>query len=289
MKPKLLKIYVNPSHSFSNRYERVPYFYNEWHYHPEIELVYIEKGSGTQFIGNDIDHFNEGDMVLLGSNLPHLWKCDEAYFKKDSQLWAESNVLHFLPDVFGDKFMHLPENKLIFDLLEKAKHGIKIFGDTKDTVFRYLQALQVAQLGERILVLLQILYTLSNSKELTLITINNMQHPSTAKEGERMNNVFQYLVDNFNQNITLEDISAQANLSPNAFCRFFKARTKKTFSQFLMEMRVSHACKLLSETEKSIAIIFGDCGFNNSSHFNRYFKMINGITPLEYRKKHWSM
>jgi len=289
MKPKLLKIYVNPAHSFSSRNELVPFFYKEWHYHPEIELVYIAKGTGTQFIGNDIDHFNSGDMVLVGSNLPHLWKCDETYFKKDSQLRAESNVLHFLPDIFGEKFMHLPENKLIHDLLEKAKHGIKISGNTKDIVFGYLQSLQIAKDGERLLLLLQILYTLSTSKDLKLITINNMQQPSSAKEGERMNAVFQYLVANFDKNITLEDISAQANLSPNAFCRFFKVRTKKTFSQFLMEMRLSHACKLLSETERSISLIYGECGFNNSSHFNRYFKQINGITPLEYRKKHWNL
>ena len=289
MKPKLLKIYVNPTHSFSSRFERVPFFYKEWHYHPEIELVYIVNGSGTQFIGNNIDHFNAGDMVLVGSNLPHLWKCDDSFFKKDSQLWAESNVLHFLPDIFGEKFMSLPENKLIYDLLEKAKHGIKISGNTKEIVFGYLKSLQFAKEGERLLLLLQILYTLSTSTDLQLITFNNMQHPNSAKEGERMNAVFQYLVDNYNKNITLEDISAQANLSPNSFCRFFKVRTKKTFSQFLMEMRVSNACKLLSETEKSISLIYGECGFNNSSHFNRYFKQINGITPLEYRKKHWNM
>ena len=289
MKPKLLKIHVNPSHSFNSRYESVPFFYSEWHYHPEVELVYIGNGTGTQFIGNDIDHFSAGDMVLVGSNLPHLWKCDDAYFKKGSTLKAESNVLHFLPDIFGSQFMHLPENRLILDLLEKAKHGIKISGNTKEVVFGYLQLLQAAKGGERLLLLLQILYTLSTSNNLQLITVNNMQHPNSPKEGERMNNVFQYLVDNFNKNITLEDIASQANLSPNAFCRFFKIRTKKTFSQFLLEMRVSHACKLLSETEKSIAIIYGECGFNNSSHFNRYFKLINGITPLEYRKKHWGM
>ena len=123
------------------------------------------------------------------------------------------------------------------------------------------------------------------SKDLELIAANNMEHPSSAKESERMNSVFHYLIDNFHKPISLDDISARANLSPNAFCRFFKSRTKKTFSQFLIEIRINHACKLLIDTEKSIGNICFECGFNNASHFNRYFKQLNGITPLEYRKQ----
>jgi AraC-like DNA-binding protein len=285
MKPKLLKISVAPDYSFSCRFDSVPFFYNEWHFHPEIELVFIQNGSGTQFIGNDINHFSRGDLVLVGSNLPHLWKCDDVYFAKDSLLKAESLVVHFMPNVFGDHFMRLPENKFILELLEKAKQGIKIIGDTNQQIIGYMQALLQAKGSERLILLLQILHTISLSKDLELIAANNMGHPPSAKEGERMNSVFHYLIDNFSKPISLDDIAAIANLSPNAFCRFFKTRTKKTFSQFLLEMRINHACKLLADTEKSIGNICFECGFNNASHFNRYFKQLNGTTPLEYRKR----
>ena len=288
MKPKLLKISVAPENSFSCRFDSVPYFYNEWHFHPEVELVSILKGSGTQFIGNDIDHFNEGDMVIVGSNLPHLWRCDDDYFAKENTLKAESLVIHFMPDVLGETFMHLPENKLIIDLLKRAKQGIKIKGVTKEKIHSYMQTLLLAKGGERLILLLQILNTLSFSKDLEPIAANNMEKPHSAKEGERMNAVFQYLIDNFSKTVSLDDIAAQAHLTPNAFCRFFKARTKKTFSQYLLEMRISPACKLLADTEKSIGNICLECGFNNSSHFNRHFKQLNGCTPLEYRKKQLS-
>ncbi len=285
MKPKLLKISVAPENSFSCRFDSVPFFYNEWHFHPEIELVFIKKGTGTQFIGNDIAHFNSGDLVLVGSNLPHLWRCDEDYFAKESTLVAESLVVHFLPTIFGETFLHLPENRLIVELFKKAKQGIKISSEVKEKIIDFMQTLLLAKGGERIILLLQILNTLTLSKNLELIAANNMEHPSSEKESERMNSVFHYLIDNFYKPISLDDIAARANLSPNAFCRFFKSRTKKTFSQFLMEIRINHACKLLIDTEKSIGTICFDCGFNNASHFNRYFKQLNGTTPLEYRKR----
>jgi len=285
MKPKLLKISVAPENSFNCRFDSVPFFYNEWHFHPEIELVFIQNGSGTQFIGNNIDHFNSGNLVMVGSNLPHLWRCDDMYFTKGSTLKAESLVVHFMPNALGEHFMRLPENKLIVDLLEKSKQGIRVSGETQQQIIGYMQRLLQAKASERLILLLQILHTLSLSKELELIAANNMEHPPSDKEGERMNSVLHYMIDNFSRPISLETIAAKANLSPNAFCRFFKARTKKTFSQFLLEIRINQACKLLADTEKSIGNICFDCGFNNSSHFNRYFKQLKGITPLEYRKR----
>ena len=288
MKPKLLKISVAPENSFSCRFDSVPFFYNEWHFHPEVELVYIIQGSGTQFIGNDINHFNSDDMVLVGSNLPHLWRSDDDYFVKESTLKAESLVIHFMPDVFGLPFMGLPENKLITDLLNRAKQGIKITGNTKEKVHGFMQTLLVAKGSEKLILLLQILNILSLSSDLDPIAANNMEHPHSVKEGERINSVFQYLINNFSKTVSLEEIAAQAHLTPNAFCRFFKARTKKTFSQYLLEMRISHACKLLADTDKSIGNICLECGFNNSSHFNRHFKQLNGCTPLEYRRKQLS-
>jgi len=134
MKPKLLKIALAPEHSFSARYEAVPYFFSEWHFHPEIELVYINDGTGTQFIGDNIQQFNTGDMVLVGSNLPHLWQCDEIYFINNTKLKAASTVIHFMPDMLGEAFFKLPEHRAIDKLLEKARMGLQIHRQTKTLV-----------------------------------------------------------------------------------------------------------------------------------------------------------
>lgn len=285
MKPKLLKISVAPEQSFSCRFESVPFFYSEWHFHPEIELVYIQQGTGTQFIGNNVAHFSNDDLILVGSNLPHLWKCDEKYFEKKADINAQSLVIHFLPNVFGDYFLKLPENKLLADLQNKAKLGLSIKGYTKQIVLEKMRLLLIAKGADRVILLLDILNKIALSNEIVTIAKNNIPHNFSVKEGERMNTIFQYLINNFSKEISLEDIAAKANLSPNAFCRFFKSRTKKTFSTFLIEMRINYACKLLAESEKSVGNICIQSGFNNAAHFNRYFKQITNATPLEYRKK----
>jgi len=285
MKPKLLKISVSPEHSFSCRFDSVPFFYSEWHFHPEIELVYIQQGTGTQFIGNNIAHFANDDLILVGSNLPHLWKCDEIYFEKNTDTKAQSLVIHFLPNVFGEYFLQMPENRLLADLQNKAKVGLSIKGNTKQLVVEKMKLLLVAKGAERVILLLDILNTIALSNETVAIAKNNIPHNFSEKEGERMNNIFQYLINNFTKEISLEAIASKANLSPNAFCRFFKSRTKKNFSTFLIEMRINYACKLLAESEKSVGNICFESGFNNAAHFNRYFKQITNATPLEYRRR----
>jgi AraC-like DNA-binding protein len=286
MKPKLLKISLQPEQSFNTRLDIVPYFFNEWHFHPEVELVYILKGSGTQFIGDSIQHFKSGDMILVGSELPHLWRCDEQYFQKNSKLTAESIVLHFLPNCFGENFLSIPENISIIKLLEKAKQGLFIAGKTKQSVGQKMRELLEAKGTERIIILLQILNMISYSKDLKPISAKNYVFIYSQKESERLNNIYQYILKNFYNEIKLETLAALAHMKPHSFCRFFKSRTKKTLSRFLLEVRVSHACKLLSETDTSISEVCYDSGFNNFSNFNRHFKEITKITPSEFRKKH---
>ncbi len=285
MRPKILKISTGPELSFSCRYEKVPFFYSEWHCHPEIELVYIESGTGTQFIGNNIHHFNEGNMVMVGSGLPHLWKCDEAYFEKGSTLSAASYVVHFLPDVFGNDFFRLPENRATIELFEHAKLGIQIIGDTKMKVLELMCQLIPAKAIDRTILLLQILQAIIQSNEWHLITKVNQIQPYSVKESERMNSIYQYVIEHFTREISLDVIAKEAHLTPNAFCRFFKGRTKKTFTRFLLEMRINHSCKLLAESDKNIEEVLNLSGFNSSSHYNRYFKQLMGVTPYEYRKQ----
>lgn len=285
MKPKLLKISLHPRQSFSVRHDKVPFFYKELHFHPEVEIVHILEGTGMQFVGNHLHSFKPGDMILVGSNLPHLWKCDTAYFKTNSSLKAASYVIHFLPTVFGEDFFKIPENNLIAKLLEAAKHGLIIKGKTKTKAATLMQQLLKASGTEKVITLLQILALLSTSTELVKLNKSILTTNQTGKETERMNNVLQYLLINFTETITLEQIAAVANLSKNAFCRYFKSNTKRSFSSFLLELRVNHACKLLSETDKPIAEVCFESGFNNFSNFNRYFKQSTKYAPLQYRNQ----
>jgi AraC-like DNA-binding protein len=283
MKPHLLKVQLKADHSFSIRVDMVPHFYDQWHYHPEIELVHIHRGIGTRFIGNKIERFKPDEMVLLGSNLPHLFRCDKKYYN-GKKLIAEASVIHFVPSLLGNTFYELPENQLLIKLFNKAQQGLKITGKTKHTVSLLMKQLFNAQGIQRLILLLNILHSISISKSNKFISAKSFDFSWDEAENNRLNSIYQYILANFSSGITLEQIASVANLAPHSFCRYFKSRTKKTFSVFMLEIRVENACKLLNETDKSVAQICYESGFNNFSNFNRYFKNITGYTPLQYKK-----
>lgn len=286
MKPHLLKVSLKPESSFNIHQKKGGNFYNQWHFHPEIELIYIHKGRGTRFIGNDVHRFEPGELFLFGSNLAHMWRCDPEYFVEDSKLKAEVTVIYFHHDFLGDKFFNIPELKSIDSLLEKAKQGIKITGATKVQVKELISKLSEAKGLERIIILLTILEKIANSKEKQYI--NPIYHPIKIErlEIDRLNKIFQHTSSNFQRKITLSEIASVANLSAKAFCRYFKSKTRKTFYDFLLEIRVAHACNLLLEKDMTIYEVCYDSGFNNLSNFNRYFKKIMNKTPLEFKKEH---
>ena len=286
MKPKLLKVSLQPQQSFSVRNDTVNYFFKELHFHPELELVHIKKGSGTQFIGNHIQHFKAGDMILVGPDIPHLWKCDEQYFVENSKLKAEATVIHFLPTALGEDFFNLPENNILQKLFTKAKLGLSVHQKTKELIVQLLSQILNSSGTKKIIILLEILNTLAESKDIRSINKKDILLLHTEKEPDRMNNILQYMLNNFQKNIDLNKIASIANLSPNAFCRYFKLRTNKTYSSFLIEIRINHACKLLTETTLSVSDICYQSGFNNFSNFNRPFKKITTLTPLKYRSSY---
>jgi AraC-like DNA-binding protein len=284
MKPHLLKIPLRQGQSFNIRYDIVPHFYDRWHFHPEIELVYIVKGSGRQFIGNHVHYYKPGDMILLGSDLPHLWKSDEQIVNQKHKAKVEAVVLHFMPGCLGDHFFELPENKAIQKLLKRAMQAISITRKTNQKVSAQMYELLEAKGTLRIILLLQLLTMLAASRDLTTICTEAEYQTMNKGETDRLNAVYQYILEHFTEEISLPEVARIGHLAPNSFCRFFKSRVKKTFSSFLLEVRVAHAVKLLSETDKSVAAVCFDSGFNNFSNFNRHFKSITGTTPLSYRK-----
>ncbi|MBO9565663.1 MAG: helix-turn-helix domain-containing protein [Niastella sp.] len=285
MRPQLLKVSTGPRHSFSVRRDLVPYVNNRWHYHPEIELIHFKKGEGTQFIGDSIKRFKSGDIVMVGAHLPHYWRFDDLFFEEDTRVQADIRVAHFCENFWGDQFLHLPENVNIKTVLEKAKRGIQITGKTRQQVADLLERLLHTDGSERIIILMEALMTIAECKQLTTLSSIGFKHDLVDAENERVNAIYEYSLKNYKRKIQLEEIAAVANISPNSFCRYFKSRTRKTYSQFLIEIRVGQACKLLIENNLSIKQLCYESGFNNFTSFHKYFKMITGKSPLTYQKE----
>lgn len=285
MRPQLLKVSKAPRHSFSVRQDIVPYINNRWHYHPEIELIHFKKGEGTQFIGDNIKRFKPGDIVLIGPQLPHYWRFDDTYFEEGSRQQADVRVVHFAENFWGDQFLQLPENVNIKTMLEKARRGLQITGKTRQKVAELLEMLLSSDGSLRIMLLIEALNTIAECKQLNALSSIGFKQELVEAESDRVNAIYDYSLKNFKRKIQLEEIAAVANISPNSFCRYFKSRTRKTYSQFLIEIRVGQACKLLIENNLSIKQLCYESGFNNFTSFHKYFKMITGKSPLNYQKE----
>jgi AraC-like DNA-binding protein len=285
MRPQLFKVPKDPLHSFSVKQELVPYVNNRWHYHTEVELIHFKKGEGTQFIGDSIKQFKAGDVVLIGSNLPHYWRFDDAYFEEDAPASPDVRVAHFCEDFWGSQFLQLPENIHIKTLLDKAKRGLVITGNTRQRVAALLDSLLHTSDNLRIILLMEALNVIATSKHLETLSSIGFKYELAQDEKDRINAIYEYSLKNFKRPIQLEEIAGVANISPNSFCRYFKSRTKKTYSQFLIEIRVGHACKLLIENSMSIKQLCYESGFNNFTSFHKYFKMITSKSPLMYQRE----
>jgi AraC-like DNA-binding protein len=284
MKPQLLKVPQNPLSSFSVRQDKVPYINNKWHYHIEAELIHFKNGNGTQFIGDHIQNFKDGDVVLVGSNLPHYWRFDNIYFKNDPEVYADVTVAHFREDFWGIGFLNLPENKNIRSVFEKAKRGICILGDTREKIAALLDQMLYTEGSRRVMLLIEALTLISESRIIPLASIG-FDNDFKEAENDRINAIYEFTLANFKRSISTEEIAAVANISPHSFCRYFKSRTRKTYSQFINEIKVGHICKLLIEDKISIKQICFESGFRNFASFHKYFKQVTGKTPLQYQKK----
>jgi len=284
MKPQLLKVPQNPLSSFSVRQDKVPYINNKWHYHVEAELIHFKNGRGTQFIGDHIQNFKDGDVVLVGSNLPHYWRFDNIYFEDDADAHADVTVAHFREDFWGTQFLNLPENKGIKTLLEKARRGICIEETVKEQVAGLLDKMLVTDGSRKIMLLAEALLLIAESQVAPLASIG-FNNDFKEAENERINAIYDFTLANFKRPIPTEEIAGIANISPHSFCRYFKSRTRKTYSQFITEIKVGQACKCLIEDQISVKQICFESGFQNFSSFHKYFRQVTGKTPLQYQKQ----
>ena len=287
MKPILKIVNTQQSEAFQIMKVNDPYFFPTWHFHPELEIMLVQEGSGIRFVGNSMERFQAGDLVLYGSNIPHLYRSDKEYYQKDTELVSKATVVYFKENFLGDSFWQLPPIAPIKKLLALSRRGIKFQGETKEELKRQIQLLdeQKNSIG-RIIDLLSILKIMAETKEYELLLNTAFTKYVSEDECERINKVYQFIIDNYTNNPTLEEVSAVANMSATAFCRYFKSHTNKTYTQFLNDIKVDNACRLLIDNRLSISQICFETGFNNFTHFNEQFKKITGITPKQYQASH---
>ncbi len=289
MKPHFHRVPRSIEQNYLARQHTLPNFGTIWHYHPELELHYIIRGEGVRFVGDNISNFAPTELLLLGENLPHMWRCSEKYFANDPGITAEAIVVHFMPEFLGNDLLRLHEATILVNLFERAKTGLMIEGKTKKTAARLMQQSVAEQGLRRAFKIMEILLLIADSEELLPISTSQRVYQYNLAETTRLNDVYQYALNNYNRDLPLAEIAAVANLSITSFCRYFKMMTKKTFHDFLIELRISHARQLLmSDSLQNVENICFDCGFNNRSNFFTHFKNITGYTPLEFKKKYRS-
>jgi AraC-like DNA-binding protein/quercetin dioxygenase-like cupin family protein len=249
----------------------------KWHYHPEVELVYINTGVGKRQVGTHLSNYQDGDLILIGSYLPHTG------FTKGLEENQKEIVIQFKPDIFETAFQNLEELKQINQLLELSKKGIVFEGPIKEDIGMRMEGLQYETQIDAFLTFVKILHDLAKEKNKKILNAEGYAFISSPTENKRLKTIFNYIRDHFMESIALEDISARVFMTPQSFCRFFKKSTQKTFTNFLNEYRINHATKLLSETDVDIKTICYESGFNNLSNFFRNFKKITQLTPNAYR------
>jgi AraC-like DNA-binding protein/quercetin dioxygenase-like cupin family protein len=249
-----------------------------WHFHPEYEIVYISKGKGKRHIGNHISYYEDGDLIFLGPNLPHLG-FTEGHFKDQVEI-----VLQMKEDFLGKGFLQAPEMRDIQHLFERSRKGLIFNGKTRDQIGQKLREMVRMEPFERMLALLQVLQFLAATDECDSLNADGFALEVQAQHLDRMQEVYHYVESHFQQEVSLEEAAKRTNMTVPAFCRYFKRITGKTFTHLVNEVRIAHACRLLNDEHLSIAAVSFDSGFNNLSHFNKQFKLVVGSSPRAFRQ-----
>ncbi len=250
-----------------------------WHFHPEVELVYVNQGQGKRHIGNHLSYFNNSMLVLIGANLPHNGFVDRLTTN------GSETIVQFKLDFLGKIFYNIPEMSNINALFERAKKGITFKPETKKIVGPKVESLLECQGMSRVIKLLEILNDLSLASDYSFLNADGFAFETEPQDSEKIDIIFKHINNNFKRHISLDEIADRVSMTTPAFCRYFKKATGKTFTKLVNEYRVVHATKLLQENQTSITDICFECGFNNFSHFNRLFKEFTGKSASKYRSE----
>lgn len=250
-----------------------------WHFHPEMELVFVNKGAGKRHIGNHISYFKNSQLVLIGSNLPHIGYLDRLTTN------GSETLIQFMPDFLGKDFFKIPEMAAIYSLFERAKKGIRFNIEIKQRIGAKIERLVDLKGANRITSFIEILNDLATTNDYTLLNANGFAFETTHQDSNKIEVVYKHINDNFKEHISLDEVSDLISMTVPAFCRYFKKSTGKTFTKLVNEYRVVHATKLLAESTMNITDISFECGFNNFSHFNKLFKEFTGKSASIYRSE----
>jgi len=255
-------------------------FYEKLHQHKEIQISLIAEGEGTYIIGDCVGEFKKNDIFVIGESLPHIFKRDAAFVNE-----TEMISLFFSKNSYGEGFFNLPEFEHLKAFFNNAGLGFEVNSNNQSLIPLLSQIKELSKYNQ-FTSFLEILNLISSANKKTLSSLINLKKYA-GNEGKRMSDIFQYTMNNYHNEISLDQVSDIANMTPNAFCRYFKQRTNKTFVNFLIDIRIGNACKLLTKNnDLNITEISYKSGFNNLANFNRKFKALKGITPSEFRKKY---
>jgi len=283
MKPFYQKLVPLPEHSVIFLDEEIPHFTVPWHFHPEIEILLVVKSCGTVYVGDGINRFSEGEISIIGEGLPHWWKSDPVYLENKGQFNTKALVIQFNKEIFHSNFIGLPEMAPIKSLLEKSQRGIRFLGLSRESLGKQVKKIFSMEGITRITELILLLNQMAVSSEYSYHSSIGYSQGINTYDFYRFSKVQEYIIRNFNLPVKLEEAAQTVNMSPTAFCRYFKTHTGKTFFQFLTEFKIGQACKFLAEEKMSVSRACIESGFNNVSHFNEQFKKIVHLTPTEYK------
>ncbi len=284
MEPLYFKIPRSGEESLRLEYWDLNFFFDPIHFHEDCQLTYILEGEGQIFIGETISEFTKGDVILIGKNIPHVLRNSDNYYNNPN-LHARALSVFFSHDTLTAIFNMLPEANALQKLLTYSTHGIKLNGKIAQEVYKGLKRMLNLKKFDCFLEFIGILNMISKAHNLSLISKTSIPLHSVSEYNKKITTVFEYVLANFHEKITLNEISTLVNMSPTTFCRFFKQRTLKTFSNFLIEIRIGNACKMLIEGEYNTTQCCFYNGYNNVSNFHRQFRNVTGMTPSEYKQK----
>jgi AraC-like DNA-binding protein/quercetin dioxygenase-like cupin family protein len=283
MKVLPFTIPVPHDHSIIVQEEVSPHFYAYLHRHAEVQITWIQQGEGTLLAGNSMHPFRAGEIYLFGANLPHLFKSDPAYFQPENLLEVKTVTIFFNPEGKLHALFNLPEMKSLKTFVAQWQNGFKVPDLSYPRIAKQIAALQQAGGAEQLGLFIELINNLGPDDGLAPLSAGTHSYSMTDPEGMRIATVYNYIMQNYAANLSLEAVAEQAHLTPTAFCRYFKKHTRHTLVHFVNKIRVNEACKMLiSGSPNSIAAIAYSCGFNSITNFNYVFKSITGLSPREY-------
>ncbi len=274
------KINVSHKHSFNTRRYKMKPHSDEIHFHKNYELNYITSGSGRRIVGNHISNYTKGDLVLLGPNISHCWEV----LDPGPVTYCECVVTHFYENIISSNFFNIPELQPVVDLLKDAGNGILFKGSKTKKVGESLKRMVYMEGLERYIELLKVFSQLLQVDDFEYLALPSSMPETYMKDREQIDKIYEYVFQNVQIGINLNDAAKIACMEPSSFCRFFKKKTNQTFMDYVKSVRIGIAAKLLAETDKQITQICYESGYNNLANFNHYFKQVMNKTPSEYRK-----